>query len=220
MAVQRRRTNAEFERVFGPAGLRYLQNEFGSAAAQLIPAFADAATRYRDLERETESEGRKRRKIAGSHVLAARRLERQISQLIGELDSAGARLGDAAIRGYLSVPPASGTIGQLGAAAAIEGDIAALRRAAATIADHARFWRDRAEADAKLKRGRKTGDRLYLAEWVAMRLQGAGLRVTKTKQGFFERILTIVYDAAGVPVPEDLARDVKAAVDHVRRKVR
>ena len=78
-------------------------------------------------------------------------------------------------------------------------------------------WQQRAHADSRLTRGRKVGDRILLAEWVGLRLDEAGIRLTVSNRGRWARTLPVVYEAARIePVPEDLFRDVQQAYDFLQ----
>ena len=78
-------------------------------------------------------------------------------------------------------------------------------------------WQQRAHADSRLTRGRKVGDRILLAEWVGLRLDEAGIRLTVSNRGRWARTLPVVYEAAGIePVPEDLFRDVQQAYNFLQ----
>ena len=74
-----------------------------------------------------------------------------------------------------------------------------------------RAWKDQARRFGRRKRGRKTGGRLRLAEWVGIRLARADIRLTKGADGRWARTLGVVYEAAGVKAPQDLFKDVHAA---------
>jgi len=74
-----------------------------------------------------------------------------------------------------------------------------------------RAWKDQASRFGRRKRGRQTGDRPVLAEWVGIKLARANIRLTKGADGRWARTLIVVYEAAGVRAPQDLFKDVHAA---------
>lgn len=207
------------EKVF-TADLPFLRRLLGTSADNLIPLFADAAVKYKTLERETIAPAAMRR-TARAHVMVAKNLERPIGKLLSALDSATGLVAEAKRLGYVH-DRTSGTIGQLNAPLRLRQRLDALRDAAALVKEWAEEWRQRAEPEARIQltRGRKIGDRQEFANWIAFRLHCAGLHPTATVGGVLEKMLSIMYRVAGIRVLSDLRRDMTAAVAYVRSVTR
>ena len=68
-------------------------------------------------------------------------------------------------------------------------------------------WQRQARRDGATRRGRKTGNRVFFGEWIAIKLAAAGISLSKSPDGRLARVLTVTYDAAGIRAPVDLFRD-------------
>lgn len=216
MPSRRRHSRTDPEQVFGPVNLRRLRSVLGSASERLIPAFADAAVNFSRVQHETTAAAARRQKGASFHASFMKRLDRKIQELVEMLAVLNASLTDASDSDYVPLSAPSGTFRQLADAVAIQ-KLHALRKTATAVQPAVRNLRQRAEADARRKRGRKVGDRHHLASYVAERLHDAGLSVTTTKDKRLWTTLLIVYEASAIDVPRDLARDVRVAVDRLRQ---
>jgi hypothetical protein len=81
------------------------------------------------------------------------------------------------------------------------------------LARAADAWASRARGKATQRRGPKIiRARIELSEWVALQLQTAGVRPTKSKIGIFAHVLAVVQHAAGFP-GRDIERDVRRALE-------
>jgi hypothetical protein len=74
-------------------------------------------------------------------------------------------------------------------------------------------WRETARLEGRRGPGPKIDDRRRLGEWVALQLAGEGVALKKSAKGTLGRVLSIVYDAAGIKVPKDLQREARRAIE-------
>ncbi|PYR92897.1 MAG: hypothetical protein DMF84_11560 [Acidobacteria bacterium] len=81
------------------------------------------------------------------------------------------------------------------------------------LAAAAERWHDLAQRDSR-KRGRPSGRRrIHLASWVAIHMLHAEVPITKSKEGTFARVLSLVEYYSGMP-EADVQRSVRYAFDN------
>lgn len=91
-----------------------------------------------------------------------------------------------------------------------------VRTTLVNLVNQANKWKGDARTKARRKRGRKGNpNRIFLAEWVGLKLAQAGIPLTVSEAGVWARTLAIVYAAAGIEVPASLFRDIRHAFEFI-----
>lgn len=84
------------------------------------------------------------------------------------------------------------------------------------LAQEAAAWRKRAHLMALRPRGPDASTRRFVAEWVGIRLQRHGVRLSKGRDGQLARVLELVYAAGGQEVPRDMLDDLRWVVTRLQ----
>lgn len=187
---------------------------------ELLPAFEQAVVSYRatggktsiSLEEATSDTARK-------HVQLAKNAQKGLEQLDAALEALNAVTEEGVSSGYVDLTPV-GTLATLGMPEEEQPRTWPGLRAKTTlkaVATAVRTWESRAALDVPRKPGRKIGDRVQLAEWVGIRLARAGVRLTKSADGTWAQTVSVMYEAAGVKVPQSLYPDIAAAHRYLKR---
>jgi hypothetical protein len=179
-------------------------------AKRLTPRFTQAAAVYQTLERESIIDVEQRRAAAKHRLAALKAADKRFGRLLEPLVVVTALIREASTRTDL---PDTGSA----------ADRAAVPTSLATHGEAERMVRQvRAWRDTVGVPGRKVGDRLLLAEWVALKLAREGVPLKKTADGILARVLGVVYGSCRIKAPEDLYDDVCHAIDetaHARQNL-
>lgn len=204
---------------------RVLLNCLGKAANpglldRLASIAADEATRVRRVWTKKAALER--------HVEAARALRQTADRVVSSMGGTAKVIGEARNLGFLPISAAS-TFGDLvsparssrasipktweEAACAQETDL----RQFANIARRVRRIAEQWEKSARTRFARSEREwihriRIMATRRVAAALREAGIRPTKSTDGTFATVLTVVHEAAKVDVPKGIYRDIAAAL--------
>lgn len=194
-----RGARTDTESRFDANQLRILRKLLGSQADDVLPSIEQAVAAYRETEEAVRETEQQRIANTNAHVRDAKALLRRAEQLSALLDQVRVRIVEAESLNFVD-----GGRGNL--------IYSESQRALANLYVMALAWHRAAAAAGHQKRGPKIGVRRQLALWVGGRAHSIGVRLTKSPDGVFARILEIVYEAAGIDVPQDLYRDVAYVV--------
>jgi hypothetical protein len=181
-----------------------------------VPHFEQAASAYRETLVAVDAEADARRRAAQRDEQREARIERVANELLALMNEryaprTAARTGSSTLAdlGRDEPVPAFSSGAPVWSRRLARTGIEWLRGDAAAAKDAAHLL-------SLAKRGRKTGIRHCLALWVGTRLLQHGVRLTKGADGRLARVLTLVYEVAGIPVPADMFGDVAYAIERLR----
>lgn len=186
----------------------------------------DALRTYHQSASETASARASERDVALRHFDVADEIRRHAHRLDNVLRKHQSRVAEAVALGFLLPNRRQRRDPRM-------GDLAGwppkhrVQELLAELIDDANKWAERAQAAGRRRRGRFVGGRIHLAEYVALTLAKAGVRLQKSRTGHFARVLEAVYDAADLRT-RDIFRDIRKVLENsdlapyfesVRRKV-
>jgi len=182
---------------------------------RILPLLQGAVAQFAETEKGSHTRWERWRKTALSDARKAKKLDQQARRLLNVLESA---FPQQSLFSLASRQPAEFSVSSL-----TEAESSSFYDSIYTItelAQHAREWQKRAHELSLRKRGRKYGIRRSLAGWVAELLNASGVSLKQSADGNLARVLTVMYDAADINSPQDLYRDVEAAVARLPRQPR
>jgi len=211
--------------VFSESQVAELRELLGREA-DIIPVLEEIARSFADDSQEWArvlgTTLAQQRQHAREHVELARRLRKRAEALLQILSGIDPRVfGAARYLGFLTSDPNSPVwsdqlglrrVRETGPQGALKWTSEETRSVLGELVRDATAWETRAQRASTKKRGRNAVVRFVLAYHVGGALTGR-VRLTKSADGKFARVLGIVYDAVGIKGPEDLYDDVVRAID-------
>jgi hypothetical protein len=168
-----------------------------SLANRLVLTFEPTIRAFKSDTAQSPS----RRARAQKHRDAARRIVYAIKKFTGVLDDLTPQIREAVSRRYLEWRTPEATDGPVPLADMVGGSAAVseTRTSLTRLEKDCCRWELMAMREGELRRGRPSArDRVILAEWIALRLTSVGVKLAKSDDGTFVRVLRAVYDHAGV----------------------
>jgi hypothetical protein len=191
-------------------------------AKRLTPRFTQAAAVYQTLERESIIDVEQRRAAAKHRLAALKAADKRFGRLLEPLVVVTALIREASTRTDLPDTGSAADRAAVPTSLATHGEAERMVRQVRAWRDTVGVWREDVRLDTVGTPGRKVGDRLLLAEWVALKLAREGVPLKKTADGILARVLGVVYGSCRIKAPEDLYDDVCHAIDetaHARQNL-
>ena len=168
--------------------------------------------------RDDEASDKKNRSAAARSADVAEAMQRYAKKLQDAFELHDRIIRGALVRGYIAPSFSIEEMKTLGDMMSGSWRArSACRSSLADVISDTQEWGRKARLAARRPPGRPIGDRLILAEWVALALRLRGVPLTKARNGIFARVLRVVYEAVGRDVT-DLFRDVTKAIQFVSRQ--
>jgi len=188
-------------------------DDYRHCVLELFPSLWLAATQFsQDTEEEPLDLAKDEARLQSAN---AHEIGRMIDRLLRLLSKHERAVSKASIRGYLpsSVPrdrPPT-TLRDLNTFewSAAKSVSQALSRARVDV----KRWEDLARLNARRRPGPKVGDRITLVEFIGLQLKRHSIPLTRSKAGYFGRVVDVVYRAAGI-ASKNLYRDIQAAFEN------